>query len=83
MNPTKRTVSNLQIIAELCLINELQSRIIRKQADVLEQHGAAVMEDERLEAKKRLSRLLGDDEIPDELTAKHMSNHGVQLQNLN
>lgn len=56
-----RSMSNLQIIEELCGIVQLQSKIIKAQADALSQLDAAVMEDEIAQAAERASRLCGDD----------------------
>ena len=58
-------VSNLQIIEELCGICDAQVRIIRAQAAALEQLGAVVMEEERVEADQRMTALLGRGEAPD------------------
>lgn len=55
------SMSNLQIIEELCGIVQLQSKIIKAQADSLAQMGAEVMADEIEEAKERASRLCQDD----------------------
>ena len=56
-----RSMSNLQIIEELCAIVELQTKIIKAQSDSLAQLGAEVMADEIAEAKERASRLFQDD----------------------
>ena len=63
-------MSNLQIIAELCDICELQSRIIRAKSSAMEQMGAAVMEEEKESAKRRLNCLIGVEEAPDDLGAR-------------
>lgn len=55
------SMSNLQIIEELCGIVQLQSKIIKAQADALSQLDAAVMEDEIAQAAERASRLCVDD----------------------
>ena len=55
------SMSNLQIIEELCGIVQLQSKIIKAQADSLAQMGAEVMADEIAEARERASRLCQDD----------------------
>lgn len=60
------TVSNLQIIEELCRICEAQSFIIKAQADALEQVGAVVMEEERADVGRALTALIGHDEAPEE-----------------
>ena len=54
-------MSNLQIIAELCQIVQLQAKIIKAQSEALEQLGAEVMADEIAQAAERASRLCGDD----------------------
>lgn len=54
-------MSNLQIIEELCFIVQLQSKIIKAQADALSQLGAEVMANEIAEANERASRLCQDD----------------------
>lgn len=59
------TVSNLQIIEELCRICEAQRFIIKAQADALEQVGAVVMEEERADVGRALNALIGHDEAPD------------------
>ena len=59
-------MSNLQTIAELCVIVEMQARIIRKQSELLEQHGAVALAEEIAEANERMARLLGAGETPDE-----------------
>lgn len=61
------TVSNLQIIEELCRICEAQSFIIKAQADALEQVGAVVMEEERADVGRALNALIGHDEAPDDV----------------
>ena len=55
------SMSNLQIIEELCGIVQLQSKIIKAQADALAQLDAEVMSDEIAEARERASRLCEDD----------------------
>lgn len=55
-------MSNFQIIAELCSINALQSKIIQEQAAALAQVGAAVAEEEQAEAAARLNALFGAEE---------------------
>ena len=59
------TVSNLQIIEELCGICAAQAQIISGQADALEQFGAVIMEEERAEADRRMNALLAHGEAPD------------------
>ena len=54
-------MSNLQMIAELCDIVQLQAKIIRAQSEALEQLGAEVMADEIAQAAERASRLCEDD----------------------
>lgn len=54
-------MSNLQIIEELCGIVQLQSKIIKAQADALYQLDAAVMENEIAQAQARADRLCQDD----------------------
>ena len=56
-----RSMSNLQIIEELCGIVQLQSKIIKAQSDSLAQLGAEVMADEIAEARERAGRLCQDD----------------------
>lgn len=56
-----RSMSNLQIIEELCAIVELQTKIIKEQSDSLAQLGAEVMENEIAQAAERASRLCVDD----------------------
>lgn len=63
---TAGTVSDLQIIEELCRICEAQSFIIKAQADALAQVGAVVMEEERADVGRALTALIGHDEVPDE-----------------
>lgn len=58
-------MSNLQIIEELCRICATQNTIIKAQADALEQMGAVVMEEERAEASRALTALIGHDEAQD------------------
>lgn len=58
-------MSNLQIIEELCRICAAQNTIIKVQADALAQLGAVVMEEERAEASRALTALIGHDEAPD------------------
>lgn len=58
-------MSNLQIIEELCQINAQQSDIIKRQAAVLGQLGAACLEEERATVERRLTALIGHDECPD------------------
>lgn len=48
------------MIAELCDIVQLQAKIIRKQAEALEQLGAVTMEEEIAEAAELASRLCDD-----------------------
>ena len=60
-------MSNLQMIAELCEICEMQNRVIREQATMLSQLGAVVMEEEREAAHRRYIDLLGDEEMSDEV----------------
>ena len=55
------SMSNLQIIEELCSIVELQTKIIKAQSDSLAQLGAEVMENEIAQAAERASRLCQDD----------------------
>lgn len=59
-------MSNLQIIEELCNICSMQSRIIKEQSAALAQIGAVIMEDEKAEAERRLTALIGHDEAPDD-----------------
>lgn len=54
-------MSNLEMIEELCGIVQLQSKIIKAQADALAQLDAAVMEDEIAEARARANYLCQDD----------------------
>ena len=54
-------MSNLQIIAELCQIVQLQAKIIRGQTEALEQLGAVTMAEEIAEARERAGRLCQDD----------------------
>ena len=54
-------MSNLQMIAELCDIVQLQAKIIKAQSEALEQLGAEMMADEIAQAAERASRLCGDD----------------------
>lgn len=49
------------MIAELCEIVQLQSKIILAQSDALEQLGAVTMAEEIAEAAERASRLCEDD----------------------
>lgn len=58
-------MSNLKIIEELCAICSMQNKIIREQSAVLAQMGAIVMEEEKAEAAKRFTALIGSDEAPD------------------
>lgn len=58
-------MSNLQIIEKLCQICEEQSRIIKAQADALEQLGAVVMEEERAKAERAYTAVIGSGETPD------------------
>lgn len=60
-------MSNLQIIEKQYEIIELQNKIIRAQAEALEQLGAAVMEEERAIAYEQYTRLLGSGEYPDKI----------------
>ena len=55
-------MSNLQMIAELCSICELQAKIIKAQAGALAEVGAWCMEEEQAEARERFSLLLGAEE---------------------
>ena len=54
-------MSNLQIIAELCQIVQLQAKIIKAQSEAMEQLGAETMADEIAQAAERASRLCQDD----------------------
>lgn len=54
-------MSNLQMIEELCDIVQLQAKIIRGQAEALEQLGAVTMLEEIAEARERVGRLCQDD----------------------
>lgn len=54
-------MSNLQMIAELCDIVQLQAKIIRAQSEALSMLGAEVMADEIAEAAERSNRLCRDD----------------------
>ena len=56
-----RSMSNLQIIEDLCGIVQLQSKIIKAQSDSLAQMGAEAMENEIAQAAERASRLCVDD----------------------
>ena len=58
-------MSHLQTIEELCRICEAQSRIIKAQAEALEQLGAVVVEEERADVGRALTALIGHDEAPD------------------
>lgn len=49
------------MIAELCEIVQFQAKIIRAQAEALEQLGAVTMAEEIAEAEERTSRLCEDD----------------------
>lgn len=60
------TVSNLEVIEELCRICEAQSFIIKAQADALAQVGAVVMEEERADVGRALTAMIGHDEAMDE-----------------
>ena len=55
-------MGSLQTIEELCTICEMQSRIIKAQSAALAQLGAAAMEEERVEAERRLTALMGREE---------------------
>ena len=57
-------MSDIQIKEELCRICEIQSRIIKAQAEALAQMGAVVMEEERAEASRALTAMIGHDEDP-------------------
>lgn len=59
-------MSHLQTIEELCRICEAQSRIIKAQAEALEQLGAVVVEEERADVGRALAALIGQDEIQNE-----------------
>ena len=59
------TVSNLEVIEELCRICEAQNFIIKAQADALAQVGAVLMEEERAVVGRALTTLIGHDEVPD------------------
>ena len=54
-------MSNLQMIAELCEIVQLQTKIIRAQSEALSQLGAVTMAEEIAEAAERAGRLCQDD----------------------
>lgn len=58
-------VSNLQIIEELCRMCEAQNRIIKEQANALEQMGAVVMEEARADVQRAFTDLIGSEETPD------------------
>ena len=62
-------MSGAGIIEELCRICEAQSRIIKAQADALAQVGDAVMEEERANAGRALTALIGFDGTPDDADA--------------
>ena len=59
-------MSHLQTIEELCRICEAQSRIIKAQAEALEQLGAVVVEEERADVGRALAALIGQDETRNE-----------------
>lgn len=54
----RQPLNNLQVIEELCNICTAQAEIIKAQSNALEQQGAAVMEEERAKAGKRLAELI-------------------------
>lgn len=58
-------MSNLQIIEEFCRICAALNHIVKVQAEALEQLGAVVMEEERTEASRALTAMIGHDEAPD------------------
>lgn len=62
-------MSNLELIEKLCEVVELQSTIIRTLSSELQQLNALSDENRELieESRKRYSKILGADEIPDEL----------------
>lgn len=63
--PAVRTMSNLQIIEELCNICAALNYIVKVQADALDQLGAVVMEEERSDVGRALTALIGHDEAQD------------------
>ena len=62
-------MSNLELVEKLCEVVELQITIIRTLSSELLQLDALSVENQELiaESRKRYSKILGADEIPDEL----------------
>lgn len=62
-------MSNLELIEKLCEVVELQITIIRTLSSELLQLDALSVENQEMiaESRKRYSKILGADEIPDEL----------------
>ena len=50
-------MSDIQVIEDLCHICEVQNAIIKAQANALAQHGAVMMEDERVAVDHALTVL--------------------------
>ena len=58
-------MSDLQIIEGLTAVVKLQADIINAQTSALAQMGAVVMEEERAEASRAITALIGHDEAQD------------------
>ncbi len=65
LTPAAKTVSNLQIIEELCGICEDLAKIVTEQQKLLAQHEALVMVEDIERVKTRYAAMIGDDEWPD------------------